>query len=376
MVNDNRGSASTEQITAHTEDHEPAIISDVKVHMLGTPDGIRRGLLRILTDGIEGWCYPVTEDTARTLTSAFRDKLVGRNAMARERIWHDLLMWERFGWPPKELRGSVDIALWDIAGKKLGQPIWRLLGACRDRVPAYRTQGGTLGPEGKKVEHFVDFALKAQADGYHGSKDHCYAGPQFMIELARELRDAVGPDFHLMHDAVQYYDVKEAIRVGRALEKHGYRWFEEPVRDHDFAGLKQVREALEIDVVAGEYFPHQIHSYAQMLALGAIDGIKPPVEIGGITEVVKLAHLAAGFGASIHVQASDITWGFAPVHANGAIENMVLLEVHPPFEQTHAAVRNPLVVENGYVRMPEGPGLGIDLDWDIIEQETIEIIGK
>ena len=377
MVNDNRASATSDAIPGLAEDHDPVVIADVKVHMLGTPDGIRHGILRIITEeGIEGWCYKVTEDTARTLTSSFRDKLVGRNAMARERIWHDLLMWERFGWPPKELRGSVDIALWDIAGKKLGQPVWRLLGACRDRVPAYRTQGGTLGPEGKRVDHFVDFALKVQAEGYRGSKDHCYGGPQFMIEVAGELRDAVGPDFHLMHDAVQYYDVKEAIRVGRALEKHGYSWFEEPVRDHDFAGLKQVREALEIDVVAGEYFPHQVHSYAQMLALGAVDGIKPPIEIGGITEVVKLAHLAEGFGAKIHVQASDITWGFASVHANGGMENMVLLEVHPPFEtHTHAAVRNPLVVEDGYVRMPEGPGLGIDLDWDIIEQETTEVIG-
>jgi len=375
MVNDNRRSWDADRIAAET-DPDPVTIVDLKVHMLGS-DGIRRGILRIITEeGIEGWCYSVTEDTARTLTSTFRDKLVGRNAMARERIWHDLLMWERFGWPPKELRGSVDIALWDIAGKKLGQPIWRLLGACRDRVPAYRTQGGTLGPEGSRIDHFVDFALKVQAEGYRGSKDHCYAGPQFMIELAGELRDAVGPDFHLMHDAVQHYDVKEAVRVGRALEKHRFSWFEEPVRDHDLAGLRQVREALpEIDVVAGEYFPHQIHGYAQMLAQGAVDGFKSPIESGGITEVVKLAHLAEGFGARVHVQASDITWGFAPVHANGAVENTSLLEVHPPFEGHRTpAVRNPLVVEDGYVRMPEGPGLGIELDWEIIERETTEVI--
>jgi len=253
--------------------------------------------------------------------------------------------------------------------------VWRLLGACRDKVPAYRTQGGTLGPEGKRIDHFIDFALQTQAEGYLGSKDHCYAGPQFVIELAAQLRSAVGPGFHLMHDAVQFYNVKEAIRVGRALEKADYSWIEEPIRDHDFIGLRQVRQALEIDVVAGEYFPHQLHSYTQMLALGAVDGIKPPIEVGGITEIIKLAHLAAGFGATIHVQASDITWGFAPVHANGGIENMVLLEVHPPFAQTHGIVRNPLCVENGYVSMPQGPGLGIDLDWDLIERETTEVIG-
>ena len=127
--------------------------------------------------------------------------------------------------------------------------------------------------------------------------------------------------------------------------------------------------------MAGEYFPHQLHSYTQMLALGAVDGIKPPIEVGGITEVVKLANVAAALGASIHVQAADFAWGFAAAHANGAMENTVLLEVHPPFEEhAHPAVRNPLSVADGYVRMPEGPGLGIDLDWDAIERETVDVI--
>ena len=194
--------------------------------------------------------------------------------------------------------------------------------------------------------------------------------------LVGTLRDAVGPDFHLMHDAVQYYELKEAIRVGRALEKHNYTWFEEPLRDHDLLGLKQLREALEISVVAGEYFPHQLHGYAQMLAMGAVDGIKPPVDFsGGITEIIKLAHLTNAFGATIHVQAKSHMWGFSSVNANGGIENVVLLEVHPPFEiHTHPAVRNPLKSSDGYVKMPEGPGLGVDLDWDIIENETTEVI--
>ena len=128
--------------------------------------------------------------------------------------------------------------------------------------------------------------------------------------------------------------------------------------------------------MAGEYFPHQLHSYAQMLAMGAVDGIKPPVDFtGGITELLKLAHLTNAFGATIHVQAKRHMWGFSSVNVNGAIENMVLLEVHPPFENhTHPAVRNPLKLSDGYVKMPEGPGLGVDLDWDMVENETTEVI--
>src|SRR4030095_3716475 len=151
-----------------------------------------------------------------------------------------MLHWERFKWLPRGLRGSVAIALWDIVGKKLGQPIWRLPGACRAQVPVYKTQSGTFGPEGQRVDHFIQFALKAKAEGYLGSKDHCYAGARFTMDLARELRAAVGPGFHLMHDAVQHYDVADAIRVGRVLEKYDFDWLEEPLRDQDYIGLKKV----------------------------------------------------------------------------------------------------------------------------------------
>ena len=284
-------------------------------------------------------------------------------------------MFERLTWPPKKLRGAIDTALWDIAGKRHGLPVWRLLGACRDKVPAYRTQSGTLGPEGLRKDHFLDFALRVKEERYLGSKDHCYAGPRFMIELAGELRDAVGPDFHLMHDAVGYYDVKEAIRVGRALEEHEFTWFEEPLRDHDFTGYKQVRDALEIPVVAGEYFPHQLHSYAQMVAMGAVDALKPAIDMGGITEMLKLAQLTFAFGATLHVSAHGHMWGFSSINVNGAIENGSLLEVHPPFEShTNPAIRNPLLMSGGYVEMPEAPGLGVDLDWDAIEDMTVEVI--
>ena len=360
--------------------YKPLKITDLKVHMLrGTPKSIypSSGILRIITgEGIEGWCNDVTEDMARLLQGSLREVLVGRDAMAREQLWHEMLHWERFKWLPRGLRGSVDIALWDIAGKKLGQPIWRLLGACRDQVPAYKTQSGTFGREGQRVDHFIQFALKAKAEGYLGSKDHCYAGARFTMDLARELRAAVGPGFHLMHDAVQHYDVADAIRVGRVLEKYDFDWLEEPLRDQDYIGLKKVCDALDIQVIAGEYFPAQLHGYCQMLALGAADGIKPsPQESGGITEMLKLAHLAEAFGATVHVSTGTNMWGFSAAHVNGGIKNSPIMEVHPPFEQgTHRAVKNPLRVEKGYVKMPEKPGLGVDLDWSVIEAETEVVI--
>ena len=375
MVTDTRSDGPWQPV--EYDGYDPLPIVDLKVHMLGVDEAGRRdGLLRVITeDGTEGWCNLIDPEMARVITGPFREHLIGRDALAHERLWHDLLMLERLLWPPKRLRGAIDVALWDIAGKRCGLPVWRLLGACRDKVPAYRNQDSALGPEGKSMDHFLEFALMVKEEGYLGSKDHCYAGPKFMIELAGRLRDAVGPDFHLMHDAVGYYDHKEAVRVGRALEEHEFTWFEEPLRDHDFLGLKQLRETLEIPIVAGEYFPHHLHSYAQMLALGAADGIKPHIEMGGITEMFKLAQLSYTFGVDMHVGASLPTiWGFSSLHVNGAIENAALLEVVPLEHMAPPALKNPLKLSGGYVEMPEGPGLGVDLDMGIIESETTEVI--
>ncbi len=99
------------------------------------------------------------------------------------------------------------------------------------------------------------------------------------------------------------------------------------------------------------------------------------VNIGDITEMIKLSQLTYTFGVAMHVSAHDHMWGFSSLHFNGAIENAEILEVHPPFTaHTNPALKNPLKLENGYVRMPEDPGLGVDLDWDLIEDQTTEII--
>ena len=136
-----------------------------------------------------------------------------------------------------------------------------------------------------------------------------------------------------------------------------------------------MRDALEIPVVGGEYFPHQLHSYAQMFALGAVDAIKPAIDMGGITEMIKLAQLTYTFGGTIHVSAHSHMWGFSSVNVNGSIENGSLLEVHSGVEAlTNPAIRNPLKLVDGHVPMPEAPGLGVALDWGVIEDITIEVI--
>jgi len=189
------------------------------------------------------------------------------------------------------------------------------------------------------------------------------------------MRGAVGPDFHLMHDAVQTYDVSDAIKIGRVLEQYDYQWFEEPIRDQDYLGLKQVAAALDIRVIAGEYFPFQLHAYSQLIAIAEVDGIKPsdPVS-GGITDLLKLAHLAECFGKQVHIPKGSL-WGFAGLNLNGGVLNCPVLECHRPFAQDRQPfIRNPLELVDGCVPMPCAPGLGIDLDWDCIDDLTEKVI--
>lgn len=339
-------------------------ITEVTVHL-------PLGLLRIRTDdGIEGLANGCGEECARFVRDVYGPELVGRDPLDREEIWQRLMHLERFRYPPANVyRAVVDNALWDLAGKKAGMPVWKMLGGYRDRIPCYRS-GGNL----ETAAAYVEDALRVQAQGFKGYKDHCYRGPKVMIEVARAVREAVGPGFHLMHDAVQTYDYNEAVRVGRELERQAYTWFEEPLRDFDYLGLRKLCATLAIPIAATEYLPGSLYSTAQVLALGAADIVRASSPWrGGLTDHIKIAQLAEAFGVNLEITSLGGCWGF--VHANlyGAIKNTTFHENNSPLD-TDPIVTNPLVVEDGVLAMPTRPGLGFELDWDLVARGTERVV--
>jgi L-alanine-DL-glutamate epimerase-like enolase superfamily enzyme len=256
-------------------------ITDLKFHPAA-------GLMRLVTDDdLEGWCFGVAEDTARAIDAAFRDVLVGADPLDRERLWHEGMRLDRHAYLAQGVRGLVDVALWDLAGKAADLPVYRLSGGYRDRIPCYMT-----GPHHDTVEAYVEEALLARVQGFAGYKDHCRLGVDGMIQVARSCRAAVGADFHLMHDAVAQYTLTDALRVGRVLDETGYYWFEEPLKDCDLRGLKQLCAALDLPIAATEFLPGTIHATAQVLAQGGADIVRASVPWrGGITDMLKIAHL-------------------------------------------------------------------------------------
>jgi L-alanine-DL-glutamate epimerase-like enolase superfamily enzyme len=340
--------------------------------------------LQIVADeDLEGWYFhhPCREIEAiawcSQLATYWKHLLVGQDPLWREYLWQRAWRAIRYHIPQGELffnyLQAIDIALWDLAGKAAGMSIAQLLGQWRDRVPAYHRAGNL------DAKDAVREALEAKAQGYHGYKDHSYRGPKGNIEIAEALRAAVGPDWPLMHDPVEQYTYPEALMVGRELERLNYYWLEEPFRDYDLGRLKRLSDSLDLPILALEKMPGGAYSAAQFIAAGACDIVRNGQHMGGITGMIKVAHLAEAHGMNAEPVSEGPCFGFAHLQVDGATSNAEFFETGYRAIVTHGdlarsvGVLNPPTCENGFVAIPDGPGLGIELDRDRAENVTVEV---
>ena len=313
------------------------------------------------------WGREHLEWEARVFKAQWESELAGQNALGREYIWHKMWMARRyFHMPSTTPLALIDELLWDLAGLRAGLPVHKLLGGFRDRVPAYLTETGVPFDECLKA------AERARTEKFLGFKDHSILGVKQNIELAHEIRRVVGEDFALMHDPVQQYTVEDAIQVGRELERLGYLWMEEPLQEHDIAGLKRLCDALDLPILVLESLPGAPYSPVPYVVAGAGDILR---QTGlGITGQVKLANLAETFGMNCH--------GGNP-HVVAAIRNDDWWEVAawPPTGPDRSLrtafaglVRDTHRVDNGYMYVPQTPGLGRAIDWQGICDRTVAVI--
>ena len=336
-------------------------------------------LIRLLCDdGTEGWsdaCY--TFGPARTFAAiwldAFRDELVGVDPLDREYIFQKLWFANRFNWLHPWMMSYADVALWDIAGKVCNLPISKLLGAFRQRIPCY-----VSSPNFAEFDRFIEYGLEVKKRGYRGYKLHSRLGPERDIEVARAVRQALGPDFTLMHDPVQTYTYPEAVKVGRALEELDYKWLEEPLQEHDLSQLRKLCQTLDIAVAAAEWVFGGAHHVAHLLARDAADIVRGDAVVsGGITGLKKVAHVAEGFGVSCEVHERGPAFGGAHAQVIASMANADYFELNAVdlADPTGSPLlRQPLAVEAGHIVVPQAPGLGLELDWDEVERRTVEVL--
>jgi L-alanine-DL-glutamate epimerase-like enolase superfamily enzyme len=335
-------------------------IVDIKIHQ-------PVGLLRLITDqDLEGWCLGVDQRAAQEVQGLYRELLIGESPVDRERLWQAMREHTAPDHPVPPAWAYVDVALWDLVGKSLGLPVFRVIGGFRDRVPAAK-----IGQPQDRIEAVIEDALLAQEEGFLAYVDAYTGGVEGAVELAGRLREVVGADVYLVHNGRQRYDQVAALRLGRALQDQDYHWFEDPLPGADTLGLKKLAAALDIPILAGPGSP-ALRSASQMVALQAVDMVKAGVpRSGGITDVLKIARLAEAFGLHCELAPDRRMGGFLHAHLMGAMANSYFFAAGRAGSQgQETLLKNPLQVDRGTVSVPTGAGLGLQLDWSEVEKST------
>jgi L-alanine-DL-glutamate epimerase-like enolase superfamily enzyme len=302
----------------------------------------------------------------------FGEALLGADALAVEARWQELRDRTRGLYPLSDsLVALFDVAFWDIAGKVAGLPIARLLGQYRERIPAYVSPSAydSLTIEGTRTE-----AADVKAAGFHGYKLWCVLGPERDIPRLRAAREAVGPDFRLMADAGGLYRFTEALEVGRVLDELGFTWYEEPVSDYHLPLLRRLAAELETPILAAEKTTPLGYTI-EYLRQDAVDILRGDVLMkAGITGLRKMAIAAELFGQDLEIHGTLTSLlDVANLHVSAAIRNSRFVEVFWEPDYRFGLRGEPLVPDaDGYVAVPAAPGLGVEIDWDWVDDHTIE----
>jgi L-talarate/galactarate dehydratase len=329
-------------------------------------------LARVSTsDGVTGFGYVVypRPDLMTSIGHAARElgqHLVGMSVLEPEAAWDRLARrgdWVGPGGFLHVALAPLDVAVWDAAGKTLGQPLFRLLGGYRDRLPSYGSDGlwYSLSPHelATNARRHVESGFKAVK--LRLGRD---ATPEQQAGRVHAVREAVGPEVRIMVDATESWTLTQARRTGRALQDAGIAWLEDPVHHLDVAGLRELRGQLEVPIAAGEHLYH-LDAFRQTLEDRAVDVIILDLaRVGGITPWRKIAALAQAHRVPVcgHVVPE------IQIHLLCAIPHGHLVEYVPRSAGILKAMPR---LEQGDLVAPQAPGLGLELDESAVRRHTV-----
>jgi L-alanine-DL-glutamate epimerase-like enolase superfamily enzyme len=351
-------------------------------------------LTKVVTDeGAEGYYLGglghgdqdgLTAGQRAALVGHVRSLVVGQDPFDREKFWH----WLWTANLDETLISVLDLALWDLQARFCGLPLYKLLGGCRDKVKAYASTYPNMGTP----ECYAQHALECKRQGYTHYKIHPYyfwdpgkgvpdpgrpSHTREDIEVCRAVREAVGQEMVLSFDPWgTYRTYEEAYRVGRVLEELDFAWYEHPMPEYRVSAYEKLCRELEIPILSPEIAAGSIYTRADWILRKASDMSRIDVLRGGITGVKKMAAVCEAFGVKCEIHMS----GFANLQILGSTSEDVCeyyergllapgvdYETPAPYLE---AICDPLDTE-GYVHLPQEPGMGYRLRWDYIEENRI-----
>ncbi|QTQ14001.1 enolase [Treponema parvum] len=345
------------------------------------------GFLRITCDdGTEG-CAVGGNMNVDILQNVVCPAIIGEDPFFHERIWQRMRTWQRLHstFTDRSLC-ALDLALWDICGKKCSKPIYKLLGGFREKVPAYASimvgdnfEGGLNTPQS-----YADFSLKLLKKGYKAIKLHTWMppiipepDPKLDVAACRAVREAVGPDIELMLDPYHDYTRQEAYYIAKELEKLNFLWMEEPMDEHSMSSYRWLTKEVDLPICGPETVEGKNRSRAEWVISGASDIGRAGAEVtGGITSLMKSVHLYESFGMSIELHGNTIgnlhVLGAMPIagkyYERGLLHPFLDYDKPKPWFKS---IYDPLNAD-GTVTIPSKPGLGWDLDYDYILNNRIK----
>jgi L-alanine-DL-glutamate epimerase-like enolase superfamily enzyme len=327
----------------------------------------------------------LTAEERAAVSGVVGSLLVGQDPFDRERFWQ----WMWVSNLHENILSVIDMALWDLQARAYGVPVYKLLGGCRDRVKAYASTYPNMGAPEVYAEH----ALECRRRGYTAYKIHPYyfwnpaigqrvpgrpSHVEWDIRACRAVREAVGDDMVLMYDPWgTYVNYEEALKVGRALEELGFYWYEHPMPEYRVESYVKLAQELDIPILSPEIAAGSYFTRADWILRGASDMSRIDVLRGGVTGCKKMAAICEAFGVRCEIHMS----GFGNLQVLGATSEDtceyyergleapgVEYDVVPPYLEELA---DPLDAE-GYVRVPQEPGMGYRLNWDYIKEHRIK----
>ena len=347
--------------------------------MSGSSSGVKGGPvghiympLAIITteDGITGTGYGWTllggaAAIKRVIQDDFAPLLEGEDALDNERLWTKLnkrLQSVGRAGVVCQAQAAVDLALWDIKGKALNQPVYKLLGGSRESAPVYGSDGGWLY---MSVEEMVEAMQAYLAQGMMGVKMKMgHEDPRIDIERVAGVRKALGDEVWIATDANQKWDYPTALWVGRELERLGVAWFEEPTWASDIPSHARLAAALDIPIAMGETLG-SVYEFDAYIRADAADILQPDIcRLGGITETIKVVTLGQVAGRPIwphHMMEASIQVACG-VMTSGAIEYMPWVA---------SAFTESVIIKDGQMLPPAGPGLGMEISPETVEKYKI-----
>ncbi len=366
------------QATAQVGTRPAMKITDVRSFLVGA-GGRNWIFVKVETDqGIHGIgeAYSCGPDEATVaVIRDFKSWLVGQDPRNIEHLWNMMVAFTRFpgGLVVNAAISGIEHALWDIAGKAAGLPVYMLLGGkVREKIRVYQSIGGGSAQQAAEsaqrlVAKYGYTALKMNPQGSGDNQRSYNSSTRAAGERVRAVREAVGPDVDIGCDIhARFFEVRRALALARAIEPYHPMWLEEPIRPENEDAMQKLAEHVNLPLASGEC-NYMRHEFRKILALQALDIIQPDICLcGGLWEMKKIASMAEAHYVMVapHNPMGPVAT-MVNVHFAASTPNFLVLEYHPDDESPRKdVVKDPLMVTNGYLPLPNKPGLGIELNED------------